>query len=139
MFIRIFVKNSLWFYYGLKTMTASLDTNDVLTLGWEIIHQNIYYINHFFMVLYLEQPLIYFSVKFPFGIFLLLYPPPPLIIKLRAALWHIFFSFVKCFIACSKIVDFINACVNLIIIRSGWRLQQWTINYIYYQFYQYLV
>ena len=70
------VKN-FWLYYRLKMLTISLETHDGLTLAWESNNWTIYYPNCLVIVLYLEWPLIYFSVHFVIRHYFNLTPPPP--------------------------------------------------------------
>ena len=73
-------------------------TSDIL--GREIIHLKMS-LNSFVVILYLEQPLIAFSIiVFIRDIFTLVLCP--LLTKLRGSLWNIIFSFIKCFIVGSK-------------------------------------
>ena len=93
----IFVKTSFSFDYGFKNLTTSLETNNGLTLVLEIIHSTISCLNHYFVVLYLEQPLISFSVTFSI---MDIFTPIlfSLIAKLSADLQSSIVSFIKCFI-----------------------------------------
>ena len=99
--IHIFVNTSFWFDSGFKTVTTSLDTHDGLALGWDITHPIIYSINIFAIVLYLEQTLIAFRVKFSMSnIHALIISP--LITKLRSALLPRLVYFITCLIVGSK-------------------------------------
>ena len=120
--IKILEKKSVWFDYGLKTVTTSLGTHAGLALGRDSIHSKIYSLGHVVILLYLDRPLIAFRVIFFIKdiyarIFL------PILTKLRAALQPRFFSFNKCFILGTNFYLFRKTSVHLIIIISGCILQ----------------
>ena len=83
--INCFGKTSFWFDSGFKILTTSLETLDGLILVWESTHSKFSFLSRFLMLLYIERPLIAFSVKFS-NMYIFDLISCPLLTKLCAAL-----------------------------------------------------